>query len=473
MEMCLLGRVVACGLMFPIAGAALLAADTGPSTQITQQERDYARQASAPVKAGTDLVDAKELRIRGGLPNVFAKLQSGQAVTIAYFGGSITAHNGWRPMTFKWFQDQFPNAKITMIPASVGGTGSLVGVFRADKDLVAVKPDLVFIEFAVNDGGDARGKPDEVIGAIEGIVRKLWRDKNDTDVCIVYTMGAGELPILSKGKFQVAASVHEKVAERYNIPSIHMGMEVTRLSNEGKLVFTAPATASGKTEDGKIIFSNDAVHPTIPTGHALYADAVMRSMEQMRGMAKPALHELGKPMSGIRWEEAKTIPADGNAVFTGTWDKVTAKDGPACFRFGKRFYEWFPFLYRTSVPGSAVTVKFKGTHIGIKGMTGPDSTMISVKVDDQPAVKQCQFSVYAASYAYIGGPLPAMADGLHTVTWTMLEEKPDKGKILASRARAGVVTDFQAHPEKYKDHTFSVGQIILIGEMVDGGATGK
>ena len=226
----------------------------GPSTAVSQQERDYVRLNQAAAMNLTDAVppvQAKELRVRGGLPNVFAKLRKGQDVTIAYFGGSITAHPGWRPMTFEWFQKQFPNAKLTMLNASVGGTGSLVGAFRADADLVSRKPDLVFIEFAVNDGGDARQRPKEVLCAMEGIVRKLWQSKPDTDICIVYTLQGPDVDTLNSGWFQNAANVHEKIADHYGLPSIHMGYEVAAMAKAGKLLFTAPMTSRGKTSDGE------------------------------------------------------------------------------------------------------------------------------------------------------------------------------------------------------------------------------
>jgi hypothetical protein len=37
---------------------------------------------------------------RGGLSNVLSKLERGEAVRVAYLGGSITAQDGWRPKTF-------------------------------------------------------------------------------------------------------------------------------------------------------------------------------------------------------------------------------------------------------------------------------------------------------------------------------------------------------------------------------------
>ena len=40
-----------------------------------------------------------EFHVRGGLPNVAAKLARGDEVRVAFLGGSITAAAGWRPMT--------------------------------------------------------------------------------------------------------------------------------------------------------------------------------------------------------------------------------------------------------------------------------------------------------------------------------------------------------------------------------------
>jgi hypothetical protein len=42
------------------------------------------------------------------LGRVFTKLKAGQPVTIAYFGGSITAALGYRVQVTNWFRDHFP-----------------------------------------------------------------------------------------------------------------------------------------------------------------------------------------------------------------------------------------------------------------------------------------------------------------------------------------------------------------------------
>ena len=116
-------------------------------------------------------VSAELVRARDGLGNVIKKLDTGQEVKIAYFGGSITAASGWRVQTLKWFAEHFTQAKVNEINAAIGGTGSDLGAFRLGHDVLQHDPDLLFVEFAVNDGG---APPERIWQAMEGIVRQTW-----------------------------------------------------------------------------------------------------------------------------------------------------------------------------------------------------------------------------------------------------------------------------------------------------------
>jgi hypothetical protein len=171
-----------------------------------------------PPELADPSVEAVESHPRQGLPNFFAKLKQGKDVRIAYFGGSITAQDGWRPKTLKWFQEQYPNAKVSEINAAIGGTGSDLGVFRCGQDVLAEHPDLVFEEFAVNDGG---ASPEQIYRCMEGIVRQTWRANPETDICFVYTLAGNMLETLQAGKYPRAASAMEKLADFYGIPSIN------------------------------------------------------------------------------------------------------------------------------------------------------------------------------------------------------------------------------------------------------------
>lgn len=435
-----------------------------PSTDRIGIENDYAKiNAEAEKASSIPLRPAAETSQRAGMPNLFAKLDKGEPVTIAYYGGSITAGPGWRTHTLDWFSKTWPNAKITELNASLGGSGSLVGVFRADQDLVAPKPDAVFIEFSLNDVADVRDRPAEVAGALEGIIRKLRISKPDTDVCLAYTLHSSGVDLLNQGKFSASVSLHESIAEHYGIPTIHMGVEASKMATANQLVFTAPKSPGDKDAQGRVIFTNDGTHPT-ETGHLLNGQAAIRGLEIFRKHTAAKPHPLPAALSEIPWEKAKTLAAEGRAEFSGNWEKLTAADGPACRRFGKRFYTWFPHLYRTGTPGSSVTVRFRGTHIGIKGMEGPDSGVVSIQMNGQPPRKQTLFTVYANNWVYVGSPLPAVPMGDHTVSWTLLDEVPDKEKMLSNKKAD---QDFRDHPEKYKNNTLSFGQIIVLGDLLD------
>ena len=438
-----------------------------PEIKISAEEMDAIQSNMKQTdKTSNTMLAARELNRRNGLGDFFSKIKAGQEVTVAYFGGSITAHPGWRVQTHQWLEKSFPQAKINMLSASVGGTGSLVGAFRADYDLVSHKPDLVFVEFSVNDGGDARSRPDDVLKALEGVFHKLWQSNPQTDICMVYTMDANCVNTVRDGHYHQAAALHEKIADYYNIPSIYVGPEVVKQIDKGKMVFTGKPVEDGRDAEGRLVLTEDNTHPVIPTGHQVYAEVVCRSLKKMQPLPLKE-RTLPKPMFVDHWAKAKTIPVHGNAAFEGNWEKLTAENGPSGFRFGKRVYEWFPYLYRTETPGSSFTVRFSGRLVGIKGFSGPDSGVISIKIDDQEAIEKCLLTVYSKSVAYIGSPLDELPDGDHSVTWTLLDKKPDKQKILSSYYRPDHDRDYRENPEKYKDNRFSVGQILLLGELLE------
>ena len=60
-------------------------------------------------------------------------------LTIGFIGGSITdsrGRNRWPEPVTSWFMDKFPNVKIIVENAAIGGTGSELAVFRADRKSV-------------------------------------------------------------------------------------------------------------------------------------------------------------------------------------------------------------------------------------------------------------------------------------------------------------------------------------------------
>jgi hypothetical protein len=169
----------------------------GPIGSLAEAQMAQVQAIHAALDRANPSRPAMELRTRDGLPNFFAKAKADGKLTLAYFGGSITAANGWRPQTTAWLRQHYPKAEVTEIDAAIGGTGSDLGVFRLGHDVLAYRPDLVFVEFAVNDGG---APPEQIYRCMEGIVRQIRRADPATDICFVYTMHDGMLRDLAAGR---------------------------------------------------------------------------------------------------------------------------------------------------------------------------------------------------------------------------------------------------------------------------------
>jgi len=396
---------------------------------------------------------AEECHARGGLPNFLQKASSGGEVRVAYLGGSITAQPGWRPKTLEWFRQQFPAAKFSEIDAAIGGTGSDLGVFRLQHDVLDHQPDLLFVEFAVNDDG---APPIRIEQAMEGIVRQTWRANPKTDLCFVYTVAENQLTHLDQGVLPASAAAMERVAEHYTIPSIHLGVVVARLAREGKVIFKGPMPKDFSPTNSPVLFSTDGVHPIPETGHELYLHAIIRSMGPIRQASPPSgPHPLGEPLRVENWESARMIPLQ-REMLSGKWENLDPARG-----LGRDFGKRMGPIWKATEPGAALSFSFDGTAAAIYDLLGPDSGVVGVKIDDRPEKAVTRMDGYC-TYTRIAkldlGKLPA---GCHRVTLTLTAEQPDKRKLLFEHNR----DDFDQHRAKYQDHFWYASAIFLLGEL--------
>ncbi len=75
-------------------------------------------------------------------------------LSVVFIGGSLTqGGRPWQELVVEYLAKTFPNATVQPHNAGLGGTGSEDGAIRFQKDALSHRPDIVFIEFPVNDGG--------------------------------------------------------------------------------------------------------------------------------------------------------------------------------------------------------------------------------------------------------------------------------------------------------------------------------
>jgi len=412
---------------------------------------------------------AVECTPRNGMPNLFAKASAGRGeIRVAYLGGSITAQPGYRVKTRAHLAAQYPDCTFREIHAAIGGTGSDLGVFRIDHDVFPQKPDVLFVEFAVN---DASAQPAEIVRSMEGIVRKTWHAFPHCDVCFVYTFTELLLPELKTGNLNRSAAAMEVVADRYGIPSIQMGLEAVRLESEGRLVMKGaeafPERVSGDqlntpsplavNADGKIPFSPDGVHPFLNTGHRLYTEAVIRSLPLIqKAGGQPQSHSLPTPIDPLNYQNTVMLPLE-KATRTGAWTKLPGDDG-----LGRNFGSRVDSLWKGE-PGAELSFRFKGSTAKIYDLLGPDCGKLEVLLDGKSSARQ-RIDGYCTYHRLATLSIAADADtnAVHDVTIRVLAEPVDKAAVLFEKNRG----DLQKNPAKYNGSNWYAGAIFLVGELV-------
>jgi len=119
------------------------------------------------------------------IQSVLAKARRGEPICVAAIGGSITAggQNTKDPerryvrQVAAWFEKTFPGLKVRFVNAGIGATNSGYGAARVQRDVIAHQPDLVVVEYAVNDS--TGGEMDE---SYEGVLRQLLNSSTNRAV---------------------------------------------------------------------------------------------------------------------------------------------------------------------------------------------------------------------------------------------------------------------------------------------------
>lgn len=201
------------------------------------------------------------------------KAENGESVTLAFIGGSITQGAGATPIntecyaykTYCAFAGRFGNGNnIHFIKAGVGGTPSELGVVRYERDVLRGQdnaPDIVVVEFAVNDEGDET-KGD----CFESLVRKILKHPDRPAVILLFSVFADDFNLQER---------LSGVGRHYELPMVSIKDAVTeqfRLTKEAGRVLT------------KNQFFYDMFHPS-NAGHTIMADCLVNLLEHIRSNA--------------------------------------------------------------------------------------------------------------------------------------------------------------------------------------------
>lgn len=233
--------------------------------------------------------DSKRLR------RVIERAKRGEEVTIAYIGGSITQGAGAVPLytqcyayqSWRRFQKMYGNGEnVRFIKAGVGGTPSELGMIRFERDVLrdgSVKPDIIVIEFAVNDQGD------ETQGdCYESLVRKALKQPNEPAVVLLFSVFANDENLQER---MIPVGMH------YHLPMVSIKNAVTKQFYYGH--------GAGRIMT-KNQFFYDIYHPT-NTGHRVMADCLAYLWEQACTSDETAETVLREPLIGNTFENVRLL----------------------------------------------------------------------------------------------------------------------------------------------------------------------
>lgn len=186
------------------------------------------------------------------LRKVFEKALRGEPICFVALGGSITQRfnasseeSCYAFLTFKWLERRFPKSDVKYVNAGIGATGSLIALHRLQHDVLAYNPDIVIVEFSVNESDGAFTEE-----SYDNLMFNLLHSPTHP---AVIPLGMVD----SRGKS--AQKTHLKVAEYYNLPFLSYRDAVWGEIEAGRL----------KWQDT----SDDIIHPT-DDGHAVAAEII-------------------------------------------------------------------------------------------------------------------------------------------------------------------------------------------------------
>ncbi len=250
------------------------------------------------------------------------KLENGEEVTIGFIGGSITegmtagADLCWAKLTYAAFCKEYPKAKIKYVNAGMSGTPSILGNIRAQRDLLNAKPDIVFVEFAVNDGTEQTYKD-----SYEALVRTILEQDNDPAVVLYFT-------VIKSG--HTCEKHMSEIGKAYGLPMISLNNVLSVEFEEGRLTW----------ED----YSDDESHPNV-WGHEMTKNLMMYMVQQARAKIKEGGIGEIEPLPenwvnsdrfyGMQFVDRENSSPDFNMISAGNFrtDKITAITFPAGWQY--------------------------------------------------------------------------------------------------------------------------------------------
>ncbi|MBE3071210.1 MAG: SGNH/GDSL hydrolase family protein, partial [Planctomycetes bacterium] len=205
-----------------------------------------------------------------GFDDFDRRARAGERLSVVFFGASLTwganatdpQQTSYRALVARRLEAKYPEARFRFHDAAIGGTGSQLGVFRLDRDVLAKHPDLVFLDFSAND--DIYSDKAETLASYEAIVRRIIVDGRAPVVPVIFPFQWNvSAPDLGGMKRRAA---HLAIAQAYGAPA------------GDAIALCIERVRAGETTLERL-WPVDGVHPC-DEGYVAFADAAWAAFER-------------------------------------------------------------------------------------------------------------------------------------------------------------------------------------------------
>jgi lysophospholipase L1-like esterase len=297
------------------------------------------------------------------LQAVLKRLDAGQPVTLVTLGGSITTGYAANPPRDRGWAAQVAarlgrRGPVRLVNAGVSGTDSAAAVQRLQAHVLDAAPDLVIVEFGVNDqwlDAQVRGS------SYEALLRRLLSAPRPPAVVALLLTQQGN-------RERDAVDLQRRLATRYGITAIDFGRWMQRRTEAGQ-----------ERWDG---LYDEPVHPN-QHGHDKIAQAVIEAFDEAaRALASPPSGELPPPLYGRAHEFVRD--------FTG--DSLKPSRNRGFVRGGEVHPEWAQLPggqapgWTTTADDAEATFLVWGREIAVFHAESAQHRNLEAWVDDAPIV---------------------------------------------------------------------------------------
>jgi lysophospholipase L1-like esterase len=309
------------------------------------------------------------------------RARAGERLNVVFFGASLTwgsnandpNRTSYRALVADRLEQAYPEARFKFYDAAIGGTGSQLGVFRLDRDVLAHHPDLVFLDFSAND--DIYSDNPETLASYEGILHRLIAEANCPVEQVIFPF-----------KWDVAGKSTAKMKRR----DAHLALSRAYHTAVGDAIALAIERVANGTTSLERIWPLDGVHPG-DEGYVLFADAAWDAFQAAvrQGLvcqAPPAM------FYGEAYLHSARVPLRTLGPLPAGWREGKSNVSAAYFDF--TMSRWLDSVDIASLPAPVKGVRapaaparfrarFHGSMLMLFGETTPTSGKFRVWIDGQ------------------------------------------------------------------------------------------